>query len=244
MKDLKQIIGKFGSILAILATVLLVGVLGYFFVYPSIGKISKASSDLAAEKAKVAAIEGSISQLQSEDKVRLGKITKFLNVLIPEKLDMLHFASLNEVVADAAGVAVTNITISKSAPNAAAPAPTTSKAPTTAAPTTQPSVQVAPTTVAVTYLSDFDALLRLIRYWSLADQLVGIKSITINSGTSQISYTVNYDLVTSPAATGATVEDHLTLSEEEKKKIEKLQDSVIYTATPSANPVGKENPFN
>lgn len=252
---MKTILGKIGSLpdkavigLAIVLTLLISGLLLYLMAWPSFNNIGTNSTDIKVEEARLTAVTESISMLSKEDKSRLESLVSFMQQLVPETVDNLHFATLNELVAEAAGVTVNGIQISKGA------APSSSKAVTTApgvetsgkaAPATPVQTsQVAAVSIAVTYTSGFDSLLNLIKYWTLADQLVGIKEVNISGvAAGSLNYTVSYELPTSPKIQKATVEDKLGLTEAQKKKIEEIESRIIYTATPSANTVGKSNPF-
>lgn len=237
--------------IAAIGGLLLSGLLLVFIAWPSFNSIGQVNTEIETESSKLSVISESIAALSKEDKERLENLVTFLAQLVPEKVDMLHFATLNELVSDAAGVTVSNIQISMGAAKtttaspAAATTVTESAQTNTTAPTPAPATPASAVSVAVTYSSNFDSLLSLIKYWSLADQLVGIKEINISGvADGRLTYTINYELPVAPATAKATVEDKLNLTEAQKKQLEDLQIKIIYTATPSANAVGKSNPFN
>jgi hypothetical protein len=232
-------------------TLIVGGVLLAFVAWPSLGSVGEVTSQIDSEKAKLAAINNSIATLAKEDKDRLAALTAFLQQLVPEKVDNLHFATLNELVSQAAGATVNNITIAKgtattSQPNTAVTTePGVESSKTTPPTTAGPVTEVTSVTVAVTYSSNFDSLLNLIKFWALADQLVGIKDLNISGLSGEVlNYTINYDLPSSAKTPKATVEDQIQVTEEQKKNLEDLKARIIYTATPAADPVGKNNPFN
>lgn len=253
---MKELIGKIGSLpdkaviaLSIVLTLLLSALLLALVAWPSFSSLGQVATEIEAEDTKLAGINASTAFLSKEDKKRLESLKAFLEQLVPEKVDLLHFATLNELVSQAAGVTVNNIQITKGssaatkAPVTTAPGIKTSGAATPSTPVQ--TSQVAATNVSVTYTSGFDSLLALIQYWVLADQLVGIKDLNISGvAAGSLNYTVNYELPTSPAVQKATVEDKFSLTEEQKKNLEELKAKIIYTATPSANSVGRSNPFN
>lgn len=238
---------KVAIALVTVLTLLISGGLAALVAWPSYTAIGTTAAELESEQARLTALTDSISTLSREDKNRLESLVKFLHQLVPETVDNLHFASLNELVAEAAGVTVNTIQISKGAAPSVKPVTTAKGVETSgkASPTVPVQTsQVAAVSIAVTYTSGLDSLLNLIKYWTLADQLVGIKDININAiDATRLNYTVSYELPTAPKIQKATVEEKLTLTEKQKKKIEELNSRIIFRATPSAQPVGKSNPF-
>lgn len=239
------------AVLGVIGTLIVSGLLLLLVAWPSFGSLGKVATEIEAENTKLTVINQSIDVLSKEDKGRLEKLTKFLERLVPEKVNNLHFATLNELVAQAAGTTVNSIQISKGSPPKAGTSTTVTTAPGVktsgeAAPSIPVQTsQVAAVSVAVTYSSGFDSLLNLIKFWALADQLVGIKDINVSGlDGSLLNYTINYELPTSPVVQKATIAENILLTEDQKRKIEDLKTRIIYTATPSANPVGKSNPFN
>lgn len=248
MKKLKDQINAFPSAifsgLVIFFSVAISGVLIYFIALPNFQSLSQLNTEINAEKVKAASIDKSIINLKSQDKEVLAALEKFLQTYVPGTVDNLHFATLNEAVSKAAGVTVTNIQISSgkgAKTDTAAPASTTEAASGTKQSQTN---QTAAVQIAVTYNSNFDSLLRLINYWKLADQLIGVKSLDISGVTDEfINYTIYYDLPTSPAVAKAVVEDNLVFTKEQAKKLQELKNNILYTATPSSQSVGKSDPF-
>lgn len=229
--------GKNKKLLIIGLIVLAVGGVSFllesFVVFPSYSGWNQNQDQLKIEKQTAEKITNSVAILNSLDKNKIASIKAFLDTLIPEQFDSFHFASLNEVVSAAAGSTITSLTITKGAGGAK-----------TATGVGQTSQKVA-TVVNISYTSDFDTLLRLIKYWFVADRLVGPTQITITgkAGSSILSYTISYQLPLAPVTPVATVDDNLSLTPVQISKLEELRSSIIYTATPSAKPVGKDNPF-
>lgn len=212
-------------------TLIVSGAIGYFLILPAFSKLSKVNQEISVEKAQADKINQSVSNLKSQDKTTLATLSATLRGLIPTEIDMLHFASLNEVIAKSVGAEISNIQLSKSIPKSAKTADTK-------------AVQTIALSVISTYKSNFDSLLNLIRAWMQADQEVGIKTILISGDTSGIvTYTVTYDLPTSPISTIVTVDDQLSLSKKQIDELKAVKSKIIYTATPSAKPLGKDNPF-
>ncbi len=247
MKNLASRLSGMSSValaaLSIVLTLLVVTLLSVLVILPSFNSITSASGEIELAKSKAASIDQTVALLNQEDQETLKQLISFLELYVPEKIDDLHFATLNEAVAAAAGVTVSSIQISKGAVGASTPPP---QAPVSGeGATTTPPVQVAQPSVSVTYSSDFNSLLNLISFWSLADQLVGIKELNISGVAGQtIDYTIDYQLPTSGPAQVATIEDRLSLTKEQKDRLLKIKENITYTATPSANTVGKSNPFN
>ena len=203
---MKKLLEKLGGLpekvvvgLAILLTLLIGISLIMLVAWPNITSIGQLASSVKEENAKLTAINSSVDLLRKEDKQRLEGLVAFLDQLVPEKVNNLHFATLNEQVSQAAGVSVVNIQISAGAKPAAkttvttAPGVSTSKGSTSKTPVQ--TSQVATMSIAVTYSSNFESLLTLLKYWNLADQLVAVKEVNI-SGVSDgvLNYTISYDL--------------------------------------------------
>lgn len=246
MKDLASKISGLSSVvlatLSIVFTLLVVVLLSVFVIWPSFDSITTVSEELDLAEIRVDNINQTISLLKQEDQETIKQFVNFLDQYVPEKIDDLHFATLNEAVADAAGASVSSIQISKGASAAATSTPAETSGEGQAS---TPPVQVAQPSVSVTYASDFDSLLKLISFWSLADQLIGIKELKITGVDGQtINYTIDYELPIAGALQTAVVDDRVFLSKEQKERLQEIKDKVIYTATPSANSVGKDNPFN
>ena len=223
-------------LVTILAIVLVVGfsyLLESFVILPSYGTWTSSQNKLNQEKQKVEQIKNNVDSLKSLDKNKIAQIRNFVDILIPDQFDSFHFASLNEVVSKAAGVTITAVSISQGAGGS-----------TTSAGKGQTN-QTSPASATVTYASDFDSLLRLIRYWQVADRFVAASTITITgqAGAKQLTYTLSYQLPVSATTSPATVDEKVVLTATQTAALEKLRDSILYTATPSANPVGKDNPF-
>ncbi len=214
-------------------TLIVSGAIGYFLILPTFSELSKINQEISAEKAQADKINQSVSNLKSQDKTTLATLSATLRGLIPTQIDMLHFASLNEVIAKSVGAEISNIQLSKSIPKSAKTADT------------KATIQTIALSVISTYKSNFDSLLNLIRAWMQADQEVGIKTILISGDTSGIvTYTVTYDLPTSQNSTTVTVDDQLTLSKKQIDELKAVKSKIIYTATPSAKPLGRDNPFS
>lgn len=220
-----------------------------FMILPVFGDLNKVNLEIETQKQKVSEIKKTIAFLNSENKNKLTSYTKFFDQLIPGQLDMPHFASLNEVVSAAVGAEVKSITIVKGVPkkaqtqNPSASTGTAGSTPT--ASTTTTLVQKAPTTVNVTYNSNYDTLLNLIDFWRKADQLVGVSLVKANAESNGVlNYTIEYFLpVSESTTTKATIGEKIQFSQKEKDKIDELRSKIIYFATPSAQPLGKGNPF-
>src|SRR3989304_617772 len=240
---MKNLLEKLGALpekvvvgLSILVTLVISTCLVMFVAWPNITSFGKLADNIKDADTKLSSINSSVAMLGKEDKKRLESLVVFLNQLVPEKVDNLHFATLNEQVSQAAGVSVVNIQISAGkapavkTPVTTAPGVSTSKD--TKSKTPVQTSQVAAMSVAVTYSSNFDSLLTLLKFWSLADQLVAVKDINI-SGASEgiLNYTISYELPSSPISQKATLDDRLSLTETQKKQIEDLKAKVIYTAT-------------
>lgn len=218
---------------------IILGVLGgsyilvSFVILPSFDSWNKSKQELTTQNQRVDQIKASIANLTGLDKERITFLKAFVDTLVPDELDSFHFASLNEVVAKAANVTVTSVQISKGAGG------------TTTAIGKGQTNQTAPTNVTVTYSSDFDSLLTLIKYWVVADRLVGPTTIMITgqAGNPALTYTLGYQLPIAPKVTAATVEDPSLLTPSQIAKLEQLRAKVVYTATPSTKPLGKDNPF-
>lgn len=215
-------------------TLLVCGSIGYFLILPSLTNLNKTSQEVSTEKARADRINLSVAGLRSQDKKTLATYSAMLKSLIPEQIDMLHFASLNESIAKSVGVSIESIQLSKAvAKNAVPTAGSESK-----------GVQTAPVTILASYKSNFDSLQKLIKAWLQADQEVGIKTVQISGNASGvISYTVTYDLPTSSAVSAATIDDQYSISKDEIAEIRKIQDNIIFTAAPSEKPLGRSNPF-
>ncbi len=222
------------SLVAVLLSIPIV----MFLILPGLDELNKLNLEIDIQKQKAEEIKKTIALLNSESKSKLSDYSRFFDQLIPGELDMLHFASLNEVVAAAIGAEINTISISKGVvPNqtTAPPAGTTA--------TTAP-VQTAPTKVTVTYRSSFDVMLDLINSWKEADQLVGVSLIKATSDSSGVlNYTIEYSLPVSAAVAKATIGEKIQFTEAEKDQIDDIKSKIIYFATPSAQPLGKNNPF-
>ena len=207
--------------------------IGYFLILPVFTQLTEINQSISIEKTNADKIGQSIANLKSQDKSTIAEIADTFQGLVPFQIDMLHFASLNETIAKSVGVEVVGIQISKAVPLKS------SKVKAVATPS-----QVSALTIAGTYKSNFDSLLNLIRAWEKADQEVGIKTIQISGDASGIiSYTVTYDLPTSKTSPIATIDDQLTLSKKQLDEMLSIKSKIIYTATPSAKPLGTSNPF-
>src|SRR3990172_12000098 len=206
----------------IVLTLLVSGLIGYFLILPTYSQLASINQNIAAEKSNASRIDQSITFLKNQDKSTIADIARTFQGLVPEQIDMLHFASLNETIARSVGVEVLSIQISKAIP------PKGTQTKTAPAPS-----QVSALTISGTYKSSFDSLLRLIQAWRLADQEVGVKSILISGVASGIiSYTVTYDMPTSKPNPAATIDDQLSLSKKQLEELQAIKNKIIYTATP------------
>lgn len=211
----------------IIITVLVIFCVGYFLILPTLSKNSDINSKLELEKAKTAKIDQSLDLLKSLDKKKIASLSLFLDSFIPAEIDMLHFATLNEIVARDAGVQISTIQLTQSKLNK------------TAKPTQKSSPMVT-----ITYKSNFESLLTLLNYWFLADQIVGVNDVVITGQSGGIvNYTISYAFPKTKAVDQATIEDSLNLSNKQIDKLQALQEKVKYIATPSAHPLGSKNPF-
>lgn len=224
---------------AAIATIAIVVAVGFFLIYPTFTAVSSVNQSLDSERAKLAKIEQAINSLKTQNKTVLTNLTKFLDILVPNQVDMLHFATLNEIVAQKSGAQITNIQLSKG--KTAISAKDSTK---TSAANSKQTSQTAGTSATVTYNSNFDSLIKLIKFWFLADQIVGVNNIVISGQSSGVlNYTIIYDLPNSSKTTPAVVDDSTVLTKQQIEELKIIQNKVIYTATPSAKPLGKENPF-
>jgi hypothetical protein len=231
-----------GIALVVLASVPIV----LFMLMPTFTELGQVNQEIDTQKAKTAEIKQTISFLSTQNKTSLKGYSDFFDQLVPGQLDMLHFASLNEVVAAAAGATVEGISISKGVTPSTGTGATPPPAPTegSSAPTTTPIVQAAPTKVIVTYISNYDTLLNLIDFWTMADQLVGVTLIKATAQANGVlNYTIEYTLPVAVGDSKATISDRVSFAAGEKEKLDDLRGKIIYFATPSSKPVGKDNPF-
>jgi len=228
------------SVLAVLLSIPII----MFLMMPAFDEFNDVNLEINTQKQKAAEIKKTIALLNSENKNKLASYTGFFDQLIPGQLDMPHFASLNEVVAAAIGAEIKSITISKGVAPKKAPVRAGTSGSTSTKATTTP-VQKAPTTVSVTYSSSYDVLLILIDAWRKADELVGVSLVKANAQTDGVlNYTIDYFLpVSETAVKKATIGEKIRFSRAEKDKIDELRSKIIYFATPSAQPLGKDNPF-
>ncbi len=241
---MKSLIGPFlklsSPVIIVLSTFLtffIGGAVGYFLIVPAFNKLSATAAEGNVQKQNLSEINRSITFLSNQDKSSLVVEKNFLDSLIPDQVNIIHFASLNEIVSAAAGVSVKTIQLSQGVSKTTASGSTTTS-------TTGQTSQNASDNVTVTYSSGFDSLLTLIKYWRAADQLVGITKVNINADTTGVlNYTVTYELPTATQSTKATITDRVSLTAVQKDAIDKLKDTILYIATPSANPIGKDNPF-
>lgn len=217
----------------------------FFLIMPGVEELGRVNQEIESQKIKLEEVKKSIAFLSSQNKENLEGYTEFFNQLIPGQLDMLHFASLNELVASSAGAVVEKIIISKGLdPSTTTTTPPPPATPAATAPTTTPAVQTAPTTITITYRSSYDSLLSMIDIWTKADQLVGVSLVkTVGQPDGVLNYTIDYTLPVFSADTKATISDRIQFSPADKEKLDDLRSKIIYFATPSAQPVGKNNPF-
>lgn len=214
-------------------TLIVAGAIGYFLILPTLTQLTTINQSMENEKRQADKIGQSISNLKNQDKVTLATLSATFKSLVPPQIDMLHFASLNESIAKSVGVDISSITISK------AVSPKSSKTAVAVTPT-----KTAALNIVSSYKSNFDSMLNLIRAWMFADQEVGIKTIVISGDALGIvSYTVTFDFPTSQPASAATIEDQLTLSKKDLEELKAVENKIVYTATPSAKPLGRDNPF-
>lgn len=228
---------------SIAITLLISSSVGYFLILPTFIKNSNISQEIKTEKAKAAKIDQSLLVLRSHDKGKIADLSLFLNTFIPAEIDMLHFATLNEIVAKDAGAQITTIQLSQAKLKLSEkPAPTSSGTSTTAKPAK--TTQIATPTITVTYKSNFESLLKLLDYWFLADQVVGVNDIIITGQSGGVvSYTITYEFPKATVVTKATVDDALNLTSKQIDNLQALHQKIKYVATPSANPLGNKNPF-
>jgi len=226
------------TIVSVILALLSTGSVVTLLVLPTYDELTKVNQNIAAQKQKVSVIKETLASLQLENKNKLVAYANFFNQLVPEQLDMPHFVALNEVVAAAVGAKVQSVTVAVGGKRQ-------TQVPTAAGASLQnvPS-QTAPTKVSVTYNSSYDVMLDLIDAWRYADQLVGVVSVkATGQADGVLDYTIEYFLPVSALVGRATLGENVQLTSKEKEEVEKLKNKVIYFATPSSQPIGKEDPF-
>ncbi len=230
--------------IGVVVTVILSGLIVFFLILPILDGNDKINQAVLTANGDLQKVTTDLAALKTQDLEKLAEIKLLVDSLLPGQLDILNFITLNDVVAQASNVSVTGVQVVKAVVKPPVAPAASSKTPTPVpTPTTQTS-QVAPTSYKVSYESSFDSLLALIANWKLANRLVGIVDITVtaSSGADRASYTISYNLPTYTAGE-ETKTTSFMLTAAEKALITKLQKDIIYTATPSAQPVGKANPF-
>lgn len=251
----KSLKGASTSLVLILAFVVMLSLsilIEFFLVLPTFANLGKTNAEIETKKEELQSLKSTVSLLRNQDKQGLAEIERLLKNFVPETLDLLNFATLNEKLAQTAGATVVSLTVTQpkttapsnvtTAPGVVTGNPSTS---TTAVPTPQTN-QVAPITISSSYQSSFNSLLSLLTFWFEVDRLVGVKDINITSqvGTGQLTYTVTYDLPTGGSSAKATVSDRVGLTEAEREKFEKLGDNINFVASPSANPNKQNSVFD
>ncbi len=225
---------------SVFGTLLIVGAIGYLLIMPTFTNLNKVEQEIKLQTAKLDKIDQAVNTLKAQDKDLLDGLARFYNTLVPENIDMLHFATLNEIVARESGAQITAISLSKGLTTTAQP----QAGSTTGAAASSTAPQSAPTSVKVTYRSNFTSLLNMLKYWFLADQIVGVQGLTISGEADGIiTYTVSYDLPKGAIVANSSIENPTVLTKKEIEEFQNLKKKIIYTATPSANPLGKDNPF-
>lgn len=234
--NLKKIPGTVIYFLVPTLTLLISFALIYFLLLPAFSSMIDSSGEIKAKRSKLNSIEQSINTLAAIDNTELAGLSDFLDHYIPEKLDMLTFASLNEKIAAVAGARVSSIAISKN--------PLAETGPQDFGTRSDLAVSAVLTNVSVAYTSSFSSMVTLTGLWKLADQFVGINEVTVNSrGDGSLAYSISYDLTASDPVSKATIDNFSDLTQKEKDLIRELESKITFVATPSSKPVGKTDPF-
>lgn len=90
---------------------------------------------------------------------------------------------------------------------------------------------------------NFKNILKFVSNYKLVDRLVGIEQITIAGVGNDLTATLTVKLPLGPSTLSVSPEDSLTLTEEEKRTLQAIIDSSLFSASPAKNPLGPVDPF-
>lgn len=244
-------------ILTILFTSTSGGLLGFFFVLPQFKILGESQQKTEDLRTRLAKLTTNVDSVKSLDTAQIGSYLATIGSFLPDKNDYLHFAQLNDQLANEAGLRVTSFTISaalKTSP--AAPAANASGSiggagssgtSTPAAP--KPPVVAAASgyNVVVSYSGSYEGLLNFLKNLHNLDRAVGVSRIliTATSGGSELTISTTFFLPLAKLGLGTvSSENIILLTSSDSDFLNNLQSQIQFNAVPANSALGKANPFN
>jgi hypothetical protein len=267
MKELKSLINNplLTLFLGFLITALICGALIYLLVLPGYSSWQETNAANEQLKSKVSKVSQNTTLVKNFDEAEKDNYAKIMNIFYPEADDYLHFATLNETLAQAKGVEVTSFTTGQGKTSSAgasspsigpaagsgAAAPVAGNTPATGS-TGKATTSPVPSKssglfVTVAYKGEFEQVEDLLASLVRLDRLVGVSALVLSKSeeNSEITANVTFNLpLSAKTTTQSTSENIQLLSSKDKDQLSTIEQRILYTAVPSSNPIGKSNPFN
>lgn len=263
MKDIKEILKKPVFVIGleivgvlVFSVLLLLGV-----ILPKYKAWSNLSSENKEAQARLERVDKNTEALRKVDTFEAADLSQKTDQLLPEKENPLRFITLAEKVAAASGMQISaaQIEIPKTGQPAVSGTPAGGTKPSVSsgtgavggtASTTTPTNTVAQTksevVVKISFEGSFPALLILLGNFGKTDRASSITSLSLSQvkeGEGNITATVGFKLPIAPEVQAVSMETASVLIDQEKKFLEDFIAKIQFTAEPTKNPTGREDPF-
>ncbi len=240
MKELKKIFKKTSFFIAISILVTLVFSVSiiYFLIYPRLTSYFETSSENSGLKQNVKQLEDGISAAKSLDKSEIQEVSSFINKYIPGTQDTLKLVTLNEVLAQSAGVKVKDVETNVS--SSGVPSSSTQATPATQVPnqTSNKSYKLS-----IVVIGNFDNILKFIASYKNADRLVAVTDVTITQGDNALEGDLTLEVPLGASSASVTPGEIVSLTLQEKDLVNSIMSNIKYLSRPANNRLGTSNPF-
>lgn len=264
MKDLQKLLKKplvFVLLVSSLALIIMV-ILTFTLILPKYSALTKLASENKDSEKELATLTKNIAKFSKIDIEEIEGFSKIVNNLIPEQKDALRFLTLAEIVAFASEVKVADAQVTSgkkatSSPADGAQSPQSNLqeqsskgllgavyAQGTQTPQTTEAVSNL-YTIKISVEGTFQNILKYLSNFKKADRLVGAGEISIGEAgeLGGLSAVIDFDLPLSKSTAMITPNEAVNLTQEDRELLQDLAESIVFSASPSQNPLGKPDPF-
>lgn len=269
MKDLKKFLNNplIFVIFASLATAMVMGLIAFILILPKAVEFGRLATQNRDDDIKLATLTQNIENFSKLNLSEVESFSKLVDELIPEENDVVRFITLNEIVAKASGVVVSDAKFTSGTSTQTQPSSGGGQSPTPSvqqqsskglfgtvyaqeAQTSQSQNQSVQTSggsydIKVSVTGNFENILNYISEFKKTDRLVGISEIAITSSDEggEVNAVVEFVLPLSSSTAIVTPNESVVLSEGDRKLLQDLAGNIRYSAFPSEDPLGRSDPF-